>query len=113
MDERLKNGHDWAEDHISVANENLDQVTHFFTNTTESTVNENATKEEKMRREKEAEAKMKENMAKLYTKLKEKPEDADVTKAEIDLLQAKQTVMKLQKAVTNIKERKARETKFS
>jgi hypothetical protein len=113
MDEILKNGHDWAEDHISVANENLDQVTHFFTNTTESTVNENATKEEKMRREKEAEAKMKENMAKLYTKLKEKPEDADVTKAEIDLLQAKQTVMKLQKAVTNIKERKARETKFS
>ena len=32
MDEILKNGHDWAEDHISVANENLDQVTKFFTN---------------------------------------------------------------------------------
>jgi hypothetical protein len=32
IDEILKNGHDWAEDHISVANENLDQVTKFFTN---------------------------------------------------------------------------------
>jgi hypothetical protein len=113
VDEIIQNGHDWAQDHISVANENLDQVTHFFTNTSESALNEEATKEEKMRREKEAEAKMKENLAKLYTKLKEKPEVSDVTKAEIDLLQAKQVVMKLQKAVTNIKERKARETKFS
>lgn len=32
IDEILKNGHDWAADHISVANENLDQVTKFFSN---------------------------------------------------------------------------------
>lgn len=113
MDEMIKNGHDWAEDHISVANENLDQVTHFFTNTSESALNEDASKEEKARREREAEAKMKENLAKLYIKLKEKPEDSDITKSEIDVLIAKQTVMKLQKKLNNLKEAKARETKFS
>ena len=36
MDEKIKNGHDWAEDHISVANENLDQVAHFFKNLSKS-----------------------------------------------------------------------------
>lgn len=113
MDEMIKDGHDWAEDHISVANENLDQVTHFFSNTSESIINEDASNEEKARREREAEAKMKENLAKLYTKLKEKPEVSDVTKAEIDVVLAKQNVMKLQKKLNNIKESKARETRIS
>jgi hypothetical protein len=32
VDEILQNGHDWAEDHISVAKENIEQVSHFFEN---------------------------------------------------------------------------------
>ena len=32
MDQKLTNGHDWATDHISVANENLEHVYNFFLN---------------------------------------------------------------------------------
>jgi hypothetical protein len=32
IDEILKNGHDWAEDHIAAATENVTQVTDFFMN---------------------------------------------------------------------------------
>jgi hypothetical protein len=32
VDEMLNNGHDWAADHISVAKENIEQVSHFFEN---------------------------------------------------------------------------------
>jgi hypothetical protein len=30
VDDILRNGHDWMEDHIAVAKENLDQVFHFL-----------------------------------------------------------------------------------
>lgn len=32
IDELLKNGHDWASDHISVAKENIEQVESFIIN---------------------------------------------------------------------------------
>ena len=32
MDQKLTDGHDWATDHISVANENLEHVYNFFLN---------------------------------------------------------------------------------
>ena len=32
VDSILQNGHDWAEDHVSTAKENLDQVGHFLSN---------------------------------------------------------------------------------
>ena len=34
IDEIIQNGHDWADDHISVAKENLDQVFDFMMNET-------------------------------------------------------------------------------
>ena len=115
IDSTIKDGHDWAEDHISVANENLDQVTEFFTSMKESAINEDspaASKEEKAKSLRLADLKMKENIIKLMQKMKDKPEDADVFKAEIDVIQAKQTVAALQKKLTNLKERKANAVKF-
>ncbi len=32
IDNALCNGHDWAEDHMAVAKENIEQVAHFFLN---------------------------------------------------------------------------------
>ena len=32
VDSILQNGHDWAEDHVTTAKENLDQVGHFLSN---------------------------------------------------------------------------------
>jgi len=32
VDAILKDGHDWADDHVSVAKENIDQVSDFFKN---------------------------------------------------------------------------------
>jgi hypothetical protein len=32
VDAILKDGHDWASDHITVATENIDQVTKFLSN---------------------------------------------------------------------------------
>ena len=36
----LKDGHDWADDHVSVAKENIDQVFDFLMNTTKESINE-------------------------------------------------------------------------
>jgi len=36
----LQNGHDWAEDHIAVAKENVDQVFDFMMNSTKDSINE-------------------------------------------------------------------------
>ena len=36
----LQNGHDWADDHISVAKENVDQVMDFLMNETKEAINE-------------------------------------------------------------------------
>jgi hypothetical protein len=36
LDSILQHGHDWADDHISVAKENMDQVFDFFMNKTEN-----------------------------------------------------------------------------
>jgi hypothetical protein len=36
----LKDGHDWADDHVSVAKENMDQVFDFLMNTTKESINE-------------------------------------------------------------------------
>ena len=32
IEDSLNNGHDWADDHVSVAKENMDQVLDFFMN---------------------------------------------------------------------------------
>ena len=38
----LKDGHDWADDHVSVAKENIDQVFDFLMNTTNESMNESS-----------------------------------------------------------------------
>ena len=40
IEELLQNGHDWADDHISVAKENVDQVVDFLMNETKEAINE-------------------------------------------------------------------------
>lgn len=40
IEEVLQNGHDWADDHISVAKENVDQVMDFLMNETKEAINE-------------------------------------------------------------------------
>jgi hypothetical protein len=40
IEDILKNGHDWADDHITVAKENLSQVFDFLMNTTKESINE-------------------------------------------------------------------------
>jgi hypothetical protein len=40
IEEILQNGHDWADDHITVAKENVDQVFDFLMNTTKESINE-------------------------------------------------------------------------
>lgn len=40
IEEILQNGHDWADDHITVAKENVDQVMDFLMNETKEAINE-------------------------------------------------------------------------
>ena len=40
IEELLQNGHDWADDHISVAKENVDKVMDFLMNETKEAINE-------------------------------------------------------------------------
>lgn len=40
IDNTLSNGHDWADDHVSVAKENMDQVLDFFMNDKEGEIAE-------------------------------------------------------------------------
>ena len=40
IEEILQNGHDWADDHVTVAKENIDQVFDFFMNETKEAINE-------------------------------------------------------------------------
>lgn len=40
IEEILQNGHDWADDHVTVAKENIDQVLDFFMNETKEAINE-------------------------------------------------------------------------
>jgi hypothetical protein len=40
VEEILQNGHDWADDHVTVAKENIDQVFDFLMNTTKESINE-------------------------------------------------------------------------
>lgn len=47
VDSIIQNGHDWADDHISVAKENMDQVLDFFMNKTEDDVQLNEGKKKK------------------------------------------------------------------
>ena len=48
LDNILQNGHDWADDHISVAKENMDQVFDFFMNKTENNHQSDSTDHEKL-----------------------------------------------------------------
>jgi hypothetical protein len=43
LDEIIKNGHDWADDHVSEAKNNMDQVFDFFMNETKNKDNQNVT----------------------------------------------------------------------
>jgi hypothetical protein len=43
IEEILQNGHDWADDHVTVAKENIDQVLDFFMNETKNKDNQNVT----------------------------------------------------------------------
>lgn len=40
IEDILQNGHDWADDHVSEAKNNMDQVFDFFMNTTKESLNE-------------------------------------------------------------------------
>lgn len=40
IEDILQNGHDWADDHVTVAKENIDQVMDFFMNQTKEAINE-------------------------------------------------------------------------
>jgi hypothetical protein len=40
IEDILQNGHDWADDHVSEAKNNMDQVFDFFMNTTQESLNE-------------------------------------------------------------------------
>ena len=40
IEEILQNGHDWADDHVTVAKENIDQVLDFCMNETKEAINE-------------------------------------------------------------------------
>jgi hypothetical protein len=40
VEEILQNGHDWADDHVTVAKENIDQVFDFLMNQTKESINE-------------------------------------------------------------------------
>lgn len=42
VEEILQNGHDWADDHVTVAKENIDQVFDFLMNTTKDSLNEDS-----------------------------------------------------------------------
>lgn len=50
VDSIIQNGHDWADDHISVAKENMDQVLDFFMNKTEDDVQLNEGKKKKKKK---------------------------------------------------------------
>ena len=43
LDQIIKNGHDWADDHVSEAKNNMDQVFDFFMNETKNKDNQNIT----------------------------------------------------------------------
>jgi hypothetical protein len=43
LDNIIKNGHDWADDHVSEAKNNMDQVFDFFMNETKNKDNQNVT----------------------------------------------------------------------
>lgn len=102
VDATLQNGHDWAADHITVAAENIDQVTKFLTTTNESSY---VSPQEKERAQREAEARLKEQIKKIQEKIKEKPEKADIFKMELEIAHAKMTVFDLQKQLKVVKER--------
>ena len=102
VDSILQNGHDWADDHISVATENIDQVTKFLTTTNESSY---VSPQEKERAQREAEGRLKEQIKKIQEKIKEKPEKADIFKMELEIAHAKMTVFELQKQLKVVKER--------
>ena len=61
--------------------------------------------QEKERKERDAEMKLRENIRKIMDKIKDDPEKADIHKAELDLANAKQTVFDLTKQLRTIKER--------
>ena len=108
VDSTLQNGHDWASDHITVAAENIDQVTKFLTTTNESSY---VSPQEKERAQREAEARLKEQIKKIQEKIKEKPEKADIFKMELEIAHAKMTVFDLQKQLKVVKERHAKMSK--
>lgn len=48
IEDILQNGHDWADDHVTVAKENIDQVMDFFMNETKEGLNEGKKKSNKL-----------------------------------------------------------------
>jgi hypothetical protein len=105
VDSTLQNGHDWAADHITVAAENVDQVTKFLTTTNES---EYVSPQEKERKQREAELRLREQIRKIMDKIKENPEKADIHKLELDIAHAKLNVFELQAQLKMAKERHAK-----
>lgn len=61
--------------------------------------------QEKERRLREAEAKLKESIKKIHKLIKDEPEKSEIHKAELDVALAKQTVFDLIKKLKGIKER--------
>lgn len=109
VDSIIHNGHDWASDHVSVANDNLDQVADFLKDF--STSNEAAayvSPQEKERLQREAEIRLKEQIKKITQKIKDNPGKADIHKLELDIAHSKMETFALQKQLKLLKERKSR-----
>ena len=100
MDETITNGHDWAQDHISVANQNLDQVVHFFKTTNESSSMSPA---EKARAERESEDRLKEKISSLIAKMKKDPGNYELLKLEVELTKTKLQALNLQRRIKEMK----------
>jgi hypothetical protein len=110
VDETLKNGHDWAADHVAVANDNLDQVADFLANPHEMSeaTAVYVSPQEKERQQREAEARLREQVKKIMAKIKSDPEKGDIHKMELDIANAKLNVFALQKQLKVVKERYAK-----
>lgn len=107
VDSIIYNGHDWASDHVSVANDNLDQVADFLMDYVDSNESSSyVSPQEKERKQREAEIRLKDQIKKITQKLREDPEKSDIYKLELEIAHSKMETFSLQKQLKILKERR-------
>ena len=113
IDEILKDGHDWASDHVSVANDNLDQVADFLANPQD--VDEGSVylspQAEKEKRQREALDRLKIQIDKIKEKMKSDPENSGIHKMQLDITLMKIRILEMTKQYEEAKERMSRAKK--